>query len=604
MINTMKNKNGLKRLMQIASIKKGIVVVAILFLILSAVASFLPYISIYYIATEILEIYTKNKAVMDTELIFKFAWLLIIGGGINILSYYTALCLLHKAAFETIYKLKKDILQHFTKLPLGFTIKMGSGNIRRIIDVDIGNTEDFLAHQLPDLVYTIASCIITVGILIWVDWRYGAVCLAVIVIAVYILGLAFRTDSAKAHMQEVFKVNAEMNNLAVEYVRGISVLKLFNTTLATFEKFYDVIKKYTQSSVKYTLKLEKPMAAYTVLVHNMYLFMLPIIIYIGQSSNGYNLFVTKTIFYIVVAPAITITMLRVVHLVSKTFQIQYGIQNMDKVFQESVIQPISVSNNILIKSYDVEFRKVTFSYDKTEKSLALDNVNFTAKSNKVTAIVGASGSGKTTIAHLIPRFYDVQDGQIMIGGVDIRNIDLDQLMGLVGFVFQDAYLFKRSIKDNISMGCENSSDEDIIHAAKSAYCHDFIMNLPQGYNTIIGSKNVYLSGGEKQRIAIARAILQDCPIIILDEATAFNDAENEYLIQKSFEKLLANKTVIMIAHRLNTIKNSDQIIVMDKGEVVEEGTHTELIGNKRKYYNMWETYSQSQLWRIGGETIE
>ncbi|MCT4598665.1 MAG: ABC transporter ATP-binding protein/permease [Vallitalea sp.] len=602
MKNILKN-NGLKRLIEIATIKKKTVIAAIVLLVISASASFLPYISIYCIASEILATFSNTLVALNTEKIYKFIWLLIIGGIINILSYFAALCLLHKAAFEAIYKMKIDVLRHFTRLPLGFSIRMGSGNIRKILDEDIGNTEEFLAHQFPDLIYTIASCVITIVILVCVDWRYGAVCLATISIGIYILGLAFRTDSAKKHMQDVFKANAEMNNLAVEYVRGISVLKLFNTTLVTFEKFYDVIKRYTKSAIQYTLKLEKTLAAYTVLIHNIYLFMIPIIIFLGRSTNDYDVFVSKTVFYIVVAPAITVTMLKVVHLISKTFQIQYGIQNMDKVLQEPIIKPVS-SEKDLINSYDIEFKNVTFNYDNNNKTPALDNVNFISKSNKVTAIVGASGSGKTTIAHLIPRFYDVQYGNIMIGGVDIRQIDLNKLMTLVGFVFQDDYLFKKSIRDNIGMGREGATGEEIIAAAKSAYCHEFITKLPQGYDTIIGSKNVHLSGGERQRISIARAILQDSPIIILDEATAFNDAENEYLIQKSFNKLLENKTVIMIAHRLNTVKNADQIIVMDKGKIVEVGVHNDLIENKEIYYSMWETYSQAQLWRIGGKGNE
>jgi ATP-binding cassette subfamily B protein len=603
MKNILKN-NGLKRLIEIATIKKKTVIAAIVLLVISASASFLPYISIYCIASEILATFNNTLVALNTEKIYKFIWLLIIGGIVNILSYFAALCLLHKAAFEAIYKMKIDVLRHFTRLPLGFSIRMGSGNIRKILDEDIGNTEEFLAHQFPDLIYTIASCVITIIILVCVDWRYGAVCLATISIGIYILGLAFRTDSAKKHMQDVFKANAQMNNLAVEYVRGISVLKLFNTTLVTFEKFYDVIKRYTKSAIQYTLKLEKTLAAYTVLIHNIYLFMLPIIIFLGRSTNDYDVFVSKTVFYIVVAPAITVTMLKVVHLISKTFQIQYGIQNMDKVLQEPIIEPVSSEKEILINSYDIEFKNVTFNYDNNKKTPALDNVNFISKSNKVTAIVGASGSGKTTIAHLIPRFYDVQYGNIMIGGVDIRHIDLNKLMTLVGFVFQDDYLFKKSIRDNIGMGREGASDEEIIAAAKSAYCHEFITKLPQGYDTIIGSKNVHLSGGERQRISIARAILQDSPIIILDEATAFNDAENEYLIQKSFNKLLENKTVIMIAHRLNTVKNADQIIVVDKGKIVEVGVHNDLIENKEIYYSMWETYSQAQLWRIGGKGNE
>lgn len=598
----MNNKNSLKRLVQICTMKKGIVISAMILIIIAAVAAFIPYISIYYIISELLRPLINKTSELNTTLIFQFIGLVIGGIIVNFISYFSALCLLHKAAFETIYLLKTDVIKHFTELPIGFGIRMGSGNIRKILDEDIGNTEEFLAHQFPNCVYTVVSIIAMLSILIMVDWRLGLICLIIISISLYILGCAFKIDTANSNVREFFKANTDLNNIAVEYVRGISVLKIFNTTLTTIEKFYSAIKGYTKAATNYTLELEKIMATYTVLVQNIYLFMLPVILIIGQEKDNYIEFISKAVFCLLISPIITNTMLRIVRVISLTMQMQYGISSIDNILLEPAIK-IKSSIQLKIKNYDVKFEDVTFSYDSNEIN-ALENINFTAKSKCITAVVGSSGSGKSTIAQLIPRFYDIKYGKILIGGINTKDMDMNSLMNIVSFVFQDTYIFKKSIRDNICMGRQNATEEEIISAAKNAQCHQFISNLPNGYDTLIGSSNIHLSGGEKQRLAIARAILQDTPIIVLDEATAFNDPENEFLIQKAFEKLLLNKTVIMIAHRLNTIKNADNIIVMDKGKIVETGTHEQLLRDKGKYNTMWEIYNQTKTWNIGGDRIE
>ena len=601
-VKNMKQKNGLKRLLQICIAEKGLVTVALLFLIISAVAGLAPYLAMYGIVSEILTPMIDTAAVMNTSLVFRYIGYMLIGIFLNIAGYFTASCLLHKAAFKTIYSVKSKVLRHFTTLPISFSIRMGSGSIRKILDEDIGNTEEFLAHQFPDCIYTIVSCVAILSVLLWVDWHYGVICLLIMTAALAILSSTFQMDKKSSRVSEYFKASADMNNLAVEYVRGISVMKIFHSTLVTFEKFYNAIKRYTKAATDYTLQLEKTLSAYTVLIHNIYLFLIPVIICLGQHCGAYIPFVSKIIFCVLLIPVITAAMLRIVQLVSQTTLFNYGMKNVDAILMEpsvsSPTQEYPPPNH-----YDVVFENVSFSYTGEESKQALQNVSFKVREKQVTAIVGPSGSGKSTIAQLLPRFYDIRHGRILIGGQDIRDIDMNRLMGIVSFVFQDAFLFKRSIRENIAMGRENATKEEIILAAKSAQCHDFICQLPQGYDTVVGSDSVHLSGGERQRVAIARAILQNTPVLVLDEATAFNDSENEYLIQKAFEKLLTDKTVLMIAHRLNTIRDASQILVMEEGRIAESGTHEELLQRNGKYHAMWDVYTQTRAWHMGGDVL-
>jgi len=346
----------------------------------------------------------------------------------------------------------------------------------------------------------------------------------------------------------------------------------------------------------FTFSWENSFSLYTTIINDIYLFVLPVGILIGINTGDLSGFIPTFIFYFIFAPAIAGILMKVMYVNSNSMRIINGVEAMDAVLAESVLMQPQKSQTI--KTHSVEFRNVSFSYDSNEGTEALSNVSFTAKQGEVTAIVGPSGGGKSTIAHLIPRFFDVSEGAILLGGVDTREMHTSYLMDQVSFVFQDVFLFKQSIRDNIKMGNKNAADQEVISAAKAAQCHDFIMKLPKGYDTVIGTKGVHLSGGEQQRLAIARAIVKDAPVIVLDEATAFSDPENEHLIQKAFEKLMKNKTVIIIAHRLSTVRGADKIVVMDNGRMVEEGTNDELLRKNGKYAVMWKIYNETASWKM------
>jgi len=388
----------------------------------------------------------------------------------------------------------------------------------------------------------------------------------------------------------------DMNNASVEYIRGITVVKAFRQTVYSFRRLHDTIKSYTKFVIPYTLSWENYMSGFTTIVNNIYLFLIPVGIFLGVRTTNYESFATTFIFYLIFVPSISSVMMKIMYVSSSGMQIIGGVERMDDILRNEPLAETDTPETC--KGHDIVFQDVSFSYDVNKDASALTNVSFHAIQGEVTAIVGPSGGGKSTIAHLIPRFFDVTEGSIQIDNVDIRKMNLDYLMKKVSFVFQDVFLFKQSIMDNIRIGNLSATDEEVIAAAEAAQCHEFIRRLPQGYHTVIGTKGVHLSGGEQQRIVIARAIVKNAPIIVLDEATAFTDPENEYLIQKAFEKLMDKKTVIMIAHRLSTIRSANKIIVMDKGVLIEQGSHDELMKKKSKYYDMWEMYTKSLDWKI------
>lgn len=392
-----------------------------------------------------------------------------------------------------------------------------------------------------------------------------------------------------------------MNNASVEYIRGISVVKAFKQTVYSFRRLHDTIKAYTSMVIPYTLSWENSFSAFTTLINHIYLFILPVGILVGMNTTDFTGFAGSMIFYMIFVPSIAGTLMKVMYVNSSSMRILNGVEAMDNLLAEPVLpQPAQPKE---VDSYGVEFCDVTFMYDKNKETEALSGVTFAANQGEVTAIVGPSGGGKSSIAHLIPRFFDVTSGSIHLGGVDVREMKTSYLMDKVSFVFQDVFLFKQSVKENIRMGKPTATDEEIEAAAKAAQCHDFIVQLPQGYNTVIGTKGVHLSGGEKQRLAIARAIVKDAPVVVLDEATAFADPENEHLIQKAFETLMKNKTVIIIAHRLSTIRSANKIVVVDGGKIVEEGTHDQLLQKEGKYSSMWQRYNETASWQMKAKGV-
>jgi ATP-binding cassette subfamily B protein len=597
-LNSVQPKSGLARLLELAATKKPLIAGAGIFSALASIASFVPYIAIYYIIREIVGAY-PTFASLDIQKTISFGWLAFGGAIASVLLYFIALMFSHLAAFGTLYELKVNFTAHIAKLPLGFHINFGSGKFRKIMDENIEKIEGFIAHQFPDIVASIVAPIVMLIILFAFDWRFGLAALAGVVLALVLEFKAYGNEGAKKMVDKYQATLEEMNNASVEYIRGISVVKAFKQTVYSFRRLHKTIKAYTGFVIPYTLSWEKYMSGFITIINHIYLLVVPVGIWIGMTTDDYITYALTFIFYLLFVPSISSVMLKILYVSSSMMQISGGVERMDYVLHKKILPETKEPKNS--KKCDIEFKNISFAYDENEENPALKNVSFCANQGQITAIVGPSGGGKSTIAHLIPRFYDVSEGGIYIGGVDIRDMKLSVLMEKVSFVFQDVFLFKQSIADNIRIGNENASHEDIVKAAEAAQCHDFIEKLPNGYATVIGTRGVHLSGGERQRLAIARAIVKDSPIIVLDEATAFADPENEHLIQKAFEKLMHNKTVIIIAHRLSSIRSADKIIVMEQGCLVEEGTHEQLIESKGRYCSLWEIFSTSLNWKMAAE---
>ncbi|MEW9122636.1 MAG: ABC transporter ATP-binding protein [Thermotaleaceae bacterium] len=588
-------KSGMARLMELAATKKPLVISAGILSALAAVVSFVPYITMYYIVGEIMNAY-PDFAALDIQKTIRLGWIAFGGVVGNILLYFTALMCSHLAAFGTLYELKVGFASHIAKLPLGFHLTFGSGKLRKVMDENIEKIEGFIAHQLPDIVASMVAPIVMFIILLVFDWRFGLAAIVGIIAAFIIQIKPYGNEGAKKMMDKYQSTLEDMNNASVEYIRGISIVKAFKQTVYSFHRLHETIKAYTSYVIPYTLSWENYMSTFTAIINNIYLFLIPVGIFIGLNTRDYVSYGNTFVFYLLFVPSIASVMMKIMYVTSDGMRISSGVERMDDVLQ---IKPLMETEQPKTSDRcDIEFKNVSFSYYEDRNTSALIDVSFRAKQGEVTAIVGPSGGGKSTTAHLIPRFFDVTEGSVLIGGVDIREMKLDYLMEKVSFVFQDVFLFKQSIIENIRIGNQRATDKEVMAAARAAQCHEFIEKLPNGYHTVIGTKGVHLSGGEKQRIAIARAIVKDAPIIVLDEATAFADPENEHLIQKAFEKLMQNKTVIIIAHRLSTVRSANKIVVMDKGRLVEEGTHQQLIQQNGKYKTMWEMYTTSLAWKM------
>lgn len=595
-----KPKSGLARCMELASDRKGLIFLSAILSSLAAVASFIPYIAVYFMIRTIIGVY-PNLEQLDMSIVLNYGWLALAGIVANILLYFLAIFSSHMAAFGTLYELKVLFANHITKIPLGYHLTIGSGRLRKIMDENIESVEGFIAHQFPDFVASVTAPIVMVVILFTVDWRFGLASLAGIILAFIAEFIGYGSGAMKENMGKYQTALEEMNNASVEYVRGMPVVKAFNQTASSFRKLKDAISGYTEWVLKFSLGWQNCMPAFTTIINNIYLILIPVGVLIGANTSDFSGFAMSFIFYLLFVPAIAGVLNKIMYISESFMQINGNVARMDEIL--NIPEMAETDHPKKPVNDDIEFNDVSFSYTGSADENALENVSFSAKQGQITAIVGPSGGGKSTIANLISRFWDVSSGSITIGGVDVRDMAENDLMRHVSFVFQDIFLFKQSILDNIRMGNPQASEEQVVAAAKAAQCHDFISRLPKGYHTVVGTKGVHLSGGERQRIAIARAIIKNSPIIVLDEATAFSDPENEYLIQKAFEKLMQGKTVIIIAHRLSTIRNADHIIVMEKGHLIEEGKHDDLVAAGGRYTKMWNHYTEAIDWKISGKAV-
>ena len=489
-----KPKTGLARCMELASDRKGVIILAAVLSSLAAIASFIPYIGVYFMIRSIIGVF-PDLGRLDMGRVMSYGWMALAGILANILLYFLAIFSSHMAAFGTLYDLKVLFADHITKIPLGYHLTIGSGRLRKIMDENIESVEGFIAHQFPDFVASVTAPIVMVILLLAVDWRFGLASLVGILLAFAVEFIGFGSGAMKENMAKYQKASEEMNNASVEYVRGMSVVKVFNQTASSFKKLQEAISRYTEWVLKFSLGWQNCMPAFTTIINNIYLLLVPAGILMGSNTSDFTEFAMKFIFYLLFAPAIAGALNKIMYISESFMQIDGNVARMDEIL--NIPKMPETSHPQKPKGEDVAFNHVSFTYTGNSEEKALEDVTFTAKQGQITGIVGPSGGGKSTIANLISRFWDVSEGKITIGGVDIRNMAQEELMGQVSFVFQDVFLFKQSILDNIRMGNENATKEQVIAAAKAAQCHDFISKMPEGYHTVVGTKGVHLSGGER-----------------------------------------------------------------------------------------------------------
>ncbi len=557
---------------------------------ISAVMTLLPIIFIYKAVSEIIMVY-PNIALTDS--IITNAWL-AVGSAIGaMIVYLVALMFTHIAAYRIAKNMRKTALNHIMTLPLGFFSNMGSGKLRRIINDSAGATETYLAHQLPDLVGAYTTPIAVIVVLFVFDWRLGLISLIPLVLAMVSMMSGMGKDQPE-RLKQYQSALENMNNEATEYVRGIPVVKTFNQSVFSFERFHGVINTYKEYVSQYSNRMRIPMTLFQVFLASTPIFLVLSSIFMISGQSDMTSFFLSFFFYLIFTPIASLMMMKIMWVMQHSMLASDALSRIDNLLNEKpLVKPTSPKSP---KTADIEMKNISFTYPNTDKK-AVDNVNISIKQGQTVAFVGPSGGGKTTLATLIPRFWDVHSGTVKIGGIDVKDIDNTELMKNISFVFQNTNLYKASILDNLREGKPNATIDEVNKALKAARCEDIIAKLPNGLDTIYGTKGVYLSGGEAQRIALARAILRDAPIILLDEATAFADPENEHQIQLAMSELTKGKTVLMIAHRLSTIKNADLIYVIADGKVREQGTHNELVANNGLYSEMWTEYNNAFIWK-------
>lgn len=587
-----KNKN-LSELMSYAGKHKYLTYSSLILSVISAILALLPFVFIFFIIKEVIEVMPDYSAALNVA---RNGWMAVLFALISLVIYIGALMCSHLSAFRIAGNMRKTLMAHIAKLPLGFIGEMGSGKIRRIVNDGSAATETYLAHQLPDMAGAVATPLGMIVMLFLFDWRFGLICLVPV-----ILGFAAMFKMAGPKMAEDMKnyqnALADMNNEAVEYVRGVPVVKAFGQTVHTFKRFKGSIDSYYKFCIAYCKKCRMPMLMYTVFINSAFAFLITLALILAGGEAVAQSVLLSLIFYVIFTPVIATSMTKVLFMSENGMVVNDALTRVHSILD---MKPLpDAQKNRLPKDNSVEFKNVSFRYSGAETD-AINNVSFKVQPGETVALVGPSGGGKTTAAGLISRFWDVTGGEVKVGGVNVKDIGQSELMETVSYVFQDSKLLKTSILENVRLAKPNASRGRVEKALHKAQCDDIIAKLPDGIDTVIGTKGVYLSGGEQQRIAIARVMLKDAPIIVLDEATAFADPENELLVQRAFEELAKDKTVIMIAHRLTTVQNADRIFVLRDGRVEESGTHDKLAEQNGLYAKMWQDYQTSVSWKVGG----
>ena len=569
---------------------------------ISTVLSMIPFVCIWFVVRDIVNAMIQG----DQSLAIAsghYAWLAVAFSLVSIFLYFLALCCSHLAAFRTATNMKKEAMHHIVMLPLGYFSQNASGRLRKIIDDNAGLTEGFLAHQLPDLTGAVVMPIAVIILLFVFDWRLGICCMVPLVISVFFLKKMMGGENAN-FMSGYMSALENMNKEAVEFVRGIPVVKVFQQTVYSFKNFRAAIEEYKKYASGYAICCRIPLTGFNVTLNGTFILLIPVAMMIFAGTSGQSdtqkLFF-DFLFYSLFTPICTTMMNRIMFASEQLMAAKSAVSRIEAVLQEKPLEEAKAPK--MPKDASVVFQDVSFTYPGAKKK-ALYHVSFEVPVGKTVALVGASGSGKSTAASLIPRFYDVQEGTVFVGGVDVRRIAKEDLMEEIAFVFQNTRLFNDTLLENIRAARPNATRTEVMKAAEAAQCGDIIKRLPKRLDTVVGNGGTYLSGGENQRIALARAILKDAPIIVLDEATAFADAENEHQIQLAFEGLTHGKTVLMIAHRLSTIQNADQILVFGDGNIIERGNHDELLKKNGVYASMWKEYQTQITWKVGKTTEE
>ena len=565
--------------------------------ILATVSAFIALVPFYYIWRLIKEVIRVSPDFDKAQNLSAYGWLAVGSAVLAMLIYMGGLICSHLAAFHVQATMRSRLMRHIMSLPLGFMDEDGSGKVRKIVNESSAATETYLAHQLPDKCVATATPIGLVVLLLVFDWRLGLLSLIPIVLGFAIMSTMMGANMKKK-MEEYQNALEEMSSEAVEYVRGIPVVKTFGQSVFSFKRFRDSIKKYEKWTIAYTKDLRIPMMGLTTAINSVFSILIAATFWLGgvKSESADGTFLLNLMFYIIITPIITVTMTKMMYAGENVMIVEDALNRIDGLLEKKPL-PQSV-NPAKPQDASISFKNVSYRYDGASDD-AIHNISLDIKSGEHIAFVGPSGGGKSTLAKLIARFADVNSGFIEIGGVNVKNIKASDLMNTVSFVFQDSKLLKMSIFDNVRMGNKNATREEVIEALHNAQCDDIIEKIPGGIDTVIGSKGTYLSGGETQRIAIARAMLKNAPILILDEATAFADPDNEAKVQAAFSKLSEGKTVIMIAHRLSSVTGVDRIYVLKNGQICQSGTHESLLSQDGLYAHMWKEFNKSVSWKVG-----
>ena len=559
---------------------------------ISAVLALFPFIFIFFIIKEVVAVAPDfSKAVS----IVQNGWLAVIFALLSLVVYIAALMGSHVAAFRVARNMKVAMLEKIALIPAGKIEVLGSGKVRRIVTEASSATETYLAHRLPDLVSSLVTPLGIIVLLFVFDWRFGIATLLPILLAFFSM-MKMTGKKMKEDMKNYNDALMDMNNMAVEYVRGIPVVKAFAQTVHSFSNFKASIERYSKFCLSYTVNCRRPMVFFTLFLNSVFFFITELTLILISSREVSESIILSALFYIIFTPLVSTVLNRILFMQEDGMVIEDCLSRVHELLDIDVLS--AASDAKAPADSRVSFSHVSFRYEGNERD-AVHDLTFEAAPGQKIAIVGPSGGGKTTVASLISRFFDATEGSVSIGGVNVKEMSEEVLSKTVSYVFQDSKLLKTSIRENVRLGKTSATDEEIMDALHKAQCDEILKKLPQGIDAVIGSKGTYLSGGEQQRIAIARMILKDSPVIVLDEATAFADPENESLVQKSFETLAKNKTLIMIAHRLSTVRNADRIIVLEKGIAVESGTHDELLKNGGLYKKMWDDYQTSINWKVG-----